>query len=99
VGFDKLKLMKKRKVLNYLIVIEPDIRLGTNKPCFSVFCPVLGLADSGDTIEEAVSNMEKLIRFHLNCLAKEGELIPIERPEKGLISTVQVSVPKLAEIR
>lgn len=91
--------MERRKILNYLIVIEPDIRIGTNKPCFSVFCPILGLTDSGDTIEEAVSNMEKLIKFHLDCLVKENELIPIERPEKGLISTIQVSVPKLVEIR
>ena len=91
--------MEKRKVLNYLIVIEPDVRTGTNRPCFSVFCPVLGLADSGDTIEEAISNMEKLIKFHLDCLTQESEVIPIERSEKGLISAIQVPVPKLAETR
>ncbi|PKL72433.1 hypothetical protein CVV26_01540 [Candidatus Kuenenbacteria bacterium HGW-Kuenenbacteria-1] len=63
------------------------------------FCPVLGLADNGDTTEEAISNMEKLIKFHLECLAEEGELIPIERPEKGLMRTIQVFCPKLAGIR
>ncbi len=84
--------MKKKKVLNYLVIIEPDKRTGTNKPCFSVYCPILGLVDNGDTIEEAMVNIKKLIKFHLESLSKEGESIPIEEPEKGLISTVQVSI-------
>jgi len=87
-----------KKVLNYLIVVEPDKRTGTKKSCFSVYCPILGLADSGDTIEEAISNMEKLIQFHLECLLKEGESIPMEKPEKGIIGTVQISLPKTAPL-
>lgn len=61
----------KYKVLNYLIVIESDIQTGTDKAGYSVYCPLLGLADGGDTIEEAILNMEKLIAFHLECLREE----------------------------
>lgn len=90
--------MQKKKILNYLIIIEPDERIGTNEPCFSVYCPILGLADSGETIEEAMVNMTELIKFHLDCLSKEGESIPVERPEKGIIGTLQVPLPKLSKL-
>ena len=90
--------MNKKKILNYLIIIEPDERTGTDEPCFSVYCPILGLAGSGDTIEEAMANMTELIKFHLESLSKEGEPIPIEKPEKGIIGTLQVPLPKLAKL-
>jgi predicted RNase H-like HicB family nuclease len=57
----------KYKYLNYLIIVQPDKRTGAGEACYSVYCPNLGLADSGDTIEEAIDNMQKLIGFHLGC--------------------------------
>jgi len=46
------------KVLNYRIIIEPDTRTGSNKSCYSGYCPTLGIADSGDTVEEAIANIK-----------------------------------------
>ena len=89
---------KQKKILNYRIIIESDQRTGTNKPCFSIYCPALGLADSGDTIEEAMLNMTNLINFHLDSLSKEGEPIPVEKPEKEIIGILQVSPPKLGKL-
>lgn len=85
--------MKKGKILNYLIIIEPDKRIGTDESCYSVFCPILGLSDSGDSIEDAMNNMKGLIKFHLECLTKEGEKIPIEAHERGIVGAIQVPLP------
>jgi len=49
------------KILNYRIIIEPDKRTGSNTSCYSALCPILGIADSGDTIEEAIENIKKRI--------------------------------------
>ncbi|PJE69087.1 hypothetical protein COU96_01585 [Candidatus Shapirobacteria bacterium CG10_big_fil_rev_8_21_14_0_10_38_14] len=57
------------KVLNYRVIVKPDKRMGTEKPCFSAFCPTLGIADDGDTFEEALVNIQNLIKFHLQCFA------------------------------
>lgn len=46
------------KVLNYRIIIEPDQETGTNKPGFTAYCPTLGIADDGDTVEEALKNIK-----------------------------------------
>ena len=45
-----------KQVLNYRIIIEPDKQTGTGKPGFTAYCPTLGVADDGDTIEEALQN-------------------------------------------
>lgn len=82
-----------QKILNYIVVLEPDTRTGTNEPCYSVFCPSLGLSDSGDTIEEAIENMKKLIVFHLESLHNEQELAPAAIDKQPIISTVQIVYP------
>ncbi len=83
----------KKKILQYLVIVEPDERTGTEEACYSIFCPTLGLADSGDTVEEALERMRNLIRFHLQCLKKEGKAIPKERTERSLVATVRVPFP------
>ncbi len=83
----------KKKILNYIVVVEPDKRTGTNAPCYVAYCPTLGLADDGDTIEEALERIQELIRFHLKTLKKENEIIPIGHLEKSLVTTVQVAYP------
>ncbi len=85
----------KHKILNYLIIIEPDQRTGTEEAGYSVFCPVLGLADGGDTIEEAIENMEKLITFHLECLREEKRdtLNLFTTQENSIIAHARVKVP------
>jgi predicted RNase H-like HicB family nuclease len=80
-----------QKVLrNYRIIIKPDIYPDTNKPCYSAFVPTLGLADYGDSIEEAVKNTGNLIKFHLESLEAEGKEIPVDQPDKELVTELQV---------
>lgn len=81
----------KSNILNYSIIIEPDTETGTNKPGFSAFCPALGVADDGNTVEEALVNIKKTIEFHLKCLAEEGDTIPASASSQGFLTNIQVS--------
>ena len=83
----------KSKVLNYSIIIEPDTETGTNKPGFSAHCPALGIADDGNTVEEALANIKKTIKFHLDCLAEEGKKIPISTSAQSFLTNIQVTAP------
>lgn len=81
------------KVLNYRITIEPDTRTGANEPGYAAYCPTLGLADGGDTIEEAIENIKKLITFHIECLVKEGQAVPVDSQEQmTLTAKVRIRV-------
>ena len=80
-------------VLNYRIIIEPDTRTGAKEAGYAAYCPTLGLADGGDTIEEAIANMKKLIEFHLDCLIKEKQPLPVDSEEE-IVVTAKVRIPK-----
>ena len=55
----------------YLIVVEKGERN------YSAYCPDLpGCVATGKSIEETETQMIEAIRFHLDGLAKDGELIP-----------------------
>jgi predicted RNase H-like HicB family nuclease len=41
--------------------------------------PALGIADYGKDLPEALTHLEAMLRFHLECLGKEGKPIPKER--------------------
>lgn len=46
----------------------------------------IGVADGGDTIEEAVENIKKIIAFHIECLVKEKESVPVDSEEETLLT-------------
>ena len=82
-----------KTILNYRVVIEPDTRVGTGEKCFTAFCPTLGIADSGDTLDEALANIKEGIKCYLEALAKEGEEIPSpDNLKEGLVSGVTVNL-------
>ena len=85
---------KARKIFNYPVIIYPDKITGSNKSCFTAYCPMLEIADSGRTIENAFENIKGLIRFHLECLKKEKSLIPQNffSDKEEIITTAKVSV-------
>ncbi|MBI3282537.1 type II toxin-antitoxin system HicB family antitoxin [Candidatus Curtissbacteria bacterium] len=87
-------------VLNYRVIVEPDKRTGTNESCFTAYCPTLGIADDGDTIDEALVNMKEGIQCYIEALIKGGEEIPHpDNLREGIVSGVTVQVtgkpPKL----
>lgn len=85
---------KTKKTLNYQVIIYPDKTVGSNKPCFTAYCPVLEVADNGRTIEEALENIKDLIKFHLECLEKEKASIPkgLSLDKEEIFTTAKVSV-------
>ncbi len=69
---------KKQQILDYRIILKPDKRIGREDRCYVALCPTLGLADDGDTAQEALANIKSTIIFHLDCLKKEHKEIPMK---------------------
>lgn len=81
------------KALNYRVIIEPE-KMGRRK-VYNAYCPTLGLADYGDTVEEAFSSIKKLVAFHVESLIEDNQPVPFSDEEREFISlaTVKVEVP------
>ena len=82
-----------KRYFEYRIVITPDTRTGSGEPGFTAYVPALGIADGGDTVEEAFDNVRKLIAFHLESLHKERRSLPEEQSRAEFITTARVAVP------
>ena len=80
------------KVLNYRIIIEPDKQTGTNKPGFTAYCPTLGVADDGDTIDEAIKNVKDAIKTYVDSLIADKVPVPVDKTETDLVTTTQIEV-------
>ncbi len=79
-------------VLNYRVIVEPDTQTGTGKPGFTALCPILGVADDGDTIEEALTNVKGAIKAYVQSLIDDKLAVPIDTPDRDMITTTQVQV-------
>jgi len=55
-----------KRILNYRIIIEPE-KIG-RKTVNNAYCPTLGLADFGNSIDEAIQRIQSLIKFHIESL-------------------------------
>ena len=81
------------KVLNYRIIVSPDYQTGTGKPGFTALCPTLGVADDGDTVEEALKNVKRAIQAYIYSLVEDKLPVPVDKPQEDIITTTQVTVP------
>lgn len=79
-------------VLNYRIIIDPDEQTGTEKPGFTALCPTLGVADDGDTIEEALKNIRGAIKAYVDSLIEDNLPVPVDQPDKDIVTTAQIDV-------
>jgi len=77
----------KTKVLNYRIIVSPDKQTGTGKPGFTALCPTLGVADDGDSIEEALANVRGAIKTYVDSLVEDKQAVPIDEPEHDIVTT------------
>lgn len=78
------------KVLNYRTIIEAE-KMG-KKTVYNAYCPVLGLADYGDSIDEAIKNIQSLIKFHIESLLEDGLEVPTENTEQEIITSTKVLI-------
>ena len=81
------------QILQYRIIITPDTQTGTNQAVYTASCPLLGIADDGTTIEEALQNIKGAIEAYVESLAEDGEIIPIDHPENDIVTTTHVQAP------
>ena len=79
-------------ILNYHIIVKPDVETGTGKPGFTAYCPTLGVADGGDTVEEAISNVKEAIKAYVASLKADGASVPTDNPNQDILT--QVSLPQ-----
>ena len=66
------------KFLDYRISVTRDSDTGQ----LVAQIPSLGIADYGKDLVDALSNLDEMLRFHLESLQKEGKRIPKERHTK-----------------
>ncbi len=80
--------MKLKKILNYRVHIEQET-VG-RKMVYNAYCPTLGLADYGRTIDEALKRITDLISFHIETLSQLGRFIEADQDTTTVITSVQV---------
>lgn len=78
--------MKTTQNLTYRVVVEKE-KYSDGSTVYVTQVPTLGISDYGSTIEEALDNTQKLIKFHLESLIEEGEGIPMSDNSDNIIIT------------
>ena len=80
-----------KQVLNYRIIIEPE-KMG-KKTVYNAYCPTLGVADYGDTIDAVLKSIKDGIELALECLVEEEKEIPVDNVKEQVVVTAQVKAP------
>lgn len=83
--------MKQQKVLNYRIILEPE-KMG-KKVVYNAFCPTLGVADYGDTIEEALEHIKEGIELALEIMKEERKELNEDNIAEQVIASIKVATP------
>jgi len=55
-----------KHVLNYRVIIEPE-KMG-KKTVYNAYCPTLGVADYGDSVEDVLKSIKDGIKLAIECL-------------------------------
>lgn len=77
-----------KAVLNYRVIIEPE-KIG-RKTVYNAYCPSLGVADYGDSIEEVLKSMKDGIKLAIECLLEEKRDVPKDNIEEQVITSVRI---------
>ncbi|EKD90770.1 MAG: hypothetical protein ACD_30C00092G0038 [uncultured bacterium] len=83
------------QVLNYRIIIEPEKQ--GKKVVYNAYCPTLGVADYGDSIDEVLKSIKDGIKLAIEYLADEGKEIPIDNIKDQTVTTAEVELPANAK--
>ena len=82
-----------RKVLNYRVIIEPEIYPDGSK-VYNAYCPTLGVTDYGDSVEEVLESIKDGILLAIESLAKEKQEIPQDKLEEQIVTSAQIELPE-----
>jgi predicted RNase H-like HicB family nuclease len=80
-------------VLNYRIIVTPDKQTGTGKAGYTALCPTLGVADDGDTIDEAIQHVKGAIQVYVDSLVEDKQPVPVDDPGRDVVTTTQITAP------
>jgi len=79
----------KKTVLNYRVIIEPE-QMG-KKIVYNAYCPSLGIADYGDTVEEALASIKDGIELAVESLEEEKKELPVDKITEQFITSVSIT--------
>lgn len=82
-----------KQILNYRVIIEPE-KVG-GKTVYNAYCPSLGVADYGNSVEEVLESIKDGIKLAIECLLEEKKEIPQDNIEEQFITTVRISTGRL----
>lgn len=80
------------KLLNYRVIVEPEIYPNGDK-VYNAYCPTLGIADYGDTIEDALESLKDGIELAVGSLSKEKAEIPSDDLNSQIVTQTQIRYP------
>lgn len=81
-----------KKVLNYRVIIEPE-KYPDGDMVYNAYCPTLGVADYGDSVEEVLESIKDGILLTIECLAKEKSEIPVDNLEEQIVTSAKIEIP------
>ncbi|MBI5613299.1 type II toxin-antitoxin system HicB family antitoxin [Candidatus Gottesmanbacteria bacterium] len=79
-------------ILDYRIIIEPEEHKG--KTVYTAFCPALGVADWGQTIEASKQHIQEAIQCQIESMIKQKSPIPPADSPEFTITMASVTLPK-----
>ena len=83
-----------KHVFNYRVIIEPE-KMG-KKTVYNAYCPTLGVADYGDSIEEVLESIKDGIQLAIECLLEENKEVPKDNIDEQLIATVHIPASRFS---
>lgn len=80
------------KVLNYRVIIEPE-RYPNGSKVYNGYCPTLGVADYGDSVEQVLESIKDGILLAVESLVKKGKEVPTDNLEDQIVASTKISLP------
>ncbi|OGY08129.1 MAG: hypothetical protein A2782_03905 [Candidatus Blackburnbacteria bacterium RIFCSPHIGHO2_01_FULL_43_15b] len=87
-----------KTILNYRVIIEPE-KYPSGDLVYNAHCPTLGVADYGDTVDEALSSIQDGIELAIETLASKGEGVPVDNIEQQIIASAKVTFQQKLKIQ
>jgi len=82
-----------RKVFSYRVIIEPE-KYPDGSKVYNAYCPTLGVADYGDSVEEVLESIRDGILLAIESLAKEKQEIPEDNVEEQIVTSTKIEIPE-----
>lgn len=83
--------------MNYRVIIEPE-KYPDGKRVYNAYCPTLGVADYGDTVDEVLESIKEGILLVVECMAKEKQEVPVDNLEEQIVTSAKITIPSKLKI-